>query len=272
MTHSLEPLAPGVYAWLAHEPSHSSTNSGVVVATDGITVIDAGLTPRLAAPLASELGELTPLPVRRLVLTGSHIDLVGGSTAFPLAAVYGSAQTSDHLDQPPKPDVWSRLHPEYAADFVELITRPVTHSVAEPAHLCAASIAVPLGGPQFENLVVQVPGANVVFTGCLASFGMVPLGFDADFSAWITSLDHIAGYGEIFIPAHGPVGGAEELVELRNYLEACVAADGDVSQLSAGPWDGWTNQHFHQINIERAKLLSAGDPSPPPAMLRLLGL
>lgn len=271
VTHSLEPLAAGVYAWLANPGHHHLPNMGVVIAQDGLTVIDAGLTPQLSTPLANELAQLSPLPIRRLVLSSSHIDVVGGSSAFPLAAVYGSGQTSAHLDQEPNPDVWSRLHPSSAADFTDLATRPVTHTVSEAAHLCPASIAVPLSGPQFENLAVQVPGANVVFTGALGTFGVAPLGYDADFPAWISSLDQLAGYGEIFIPANGPVGGIEELTELRNYLEACIGAQGDLAQLAAGPWNQWARPEYHLINVERAHLLASGDPSPPPAMLRLLG-
>ena len=271
MTHTLEALAPGVYAWLADQVHHSHTNSGVVVASDSLTVIDAGLTPALSTALAEQLAALSPLPIKRMVLSSSHIDVVGGSTAFPLAAVYGSAQTSAHLDQPANPDIWKRLHPDYAPDFDELATRPVTHTVAEPAHLCPASIVVPLSGPQFENLAVQVPGANVVFAGALASFGSTPLGYEADFPAWISSVDQLLSFGEIFVPSHGPVGGSEDLAEFRNYLEACVAAGGVASSLASGPWDSWVNPGFHEINVERAHMLSSGDPSPPPSMLRLLG-
>ncbi|MFT7473091.1 MAG: glyoxylase-like metal-dependent hydrolase (beta-lactamase superfamily II) [Verrucomicrobiales bacterium] len=270
VTHELVPLAAGVYAWLAEEPSHSQTNSGAVIASDGLTVIDAGLTPLSAAPFAETLRQLSPLPVRRLVLTGSHIDLVGGSAAFPLAAVYGSSQTSAHLDQPANPGVWSCLHPDYSSEFAELTTRPVTHTVIKAAHLCPASIAVPISGTQFENLAVQVPGADVVFAGALASFGTVPLGFEADFPAWKAALDEVALYGQIFIPAHGPIGGTEEIDVLGHYLQACIDADGELTRLGDGPWSTWTNQSFHPVNVERAAMLGAGDPSPPPSMLTLL--
>ncbi len=270
--HELVPLAPGVYVWLADEFRHSHTNSGVIIAEDGITVVDPGLCPASSVPLAETLAELSPLPVKRILVSGSHIDIVGGSTAFPLAAVYGSGQTSDHLDQPPNPAVWQRLHPLFAAEFDELVTRPVTHMVGEAAHLCPASIAVPLTGPQFENLAVQVPSANVVFTGLLATFGMAPLGFEADFTAWISALDQLAGFGEIFVPSHGPLGGVEELTELRNYLEACVDAKGDLAAMRSGPWNDWEHQEFTPINVERAHMLGQGDASPPPTMLRLLEL
>lgn len=270
--YELVPLAAGVYAWLAENPDHSHANSGVVIAEDGLTVIDPGVCTSTADLLAGALAQLSALPVKRVLVSGSHIDVVGGSSSFPLAAIYGSPQTSDHLDQDPNPAVWQRLHPEFASELEELRTRPVSHMVADAAHLCPASIAVPLAGPQFENLAVQVPSANVVFTGLLASFGMVPLGFEADFEAWIASIDQLSGFGEIFVPSHGPVGGVEELTDLRNYLEACIAADGLVGAMASGPWNDWSHQQFTAINVERAHLLSKGDPSPPSTMLQLLGL
>lgn len=270
MTADLTPIAPGVLAWLVDEPSHSATNSGVVIAADGVTVIDAGPSPKATAPLAEAIAALTESPVRRLVYTGSHIDVVGGGTQFPLAGVYGSGQCSHHLDQPADPEVWKRLHPGH--DFAEVVTRPVSHTVAEAAHLCPASIAVPVAGPQFESLVVQVPSANVVFAGSVATFGVTPLGYEADFPRWIESLDQLLGWGEIFVPAHGPIGGAEEVHALRSYLQAVVAANGDPGAMADGPWTSWTSPEFTAINVERAHMLASGDPSPPPSMLALLGL
>ena len=271
MSASLVPLAAGVYAWLGDDASHDHTNIGVVIAADGLTVVDSGPAPSRSAPLAHELAELTDLPIRRLVYSASHVDQVGGSSSFPLAAVYGSGQTSHHLDQPPAPDVWKALHPALASDYDEISTRPVSHTITEAAHLCPASIAVPLGGFQFENLVVQVPAASVVFAGALASFGTIPLGFEADFPAWIDSLEQIRPLGELIVPGHGPIGGAEDVAVLQDYLAACLAANGDAANMAAGPWDAWANQQFTPINVERAARLAAGDPSPPPSLLQLLG-
>ena len=268
MASELVPIAAGVHAWLVDEHSHSATNSGVVISADGLTVIDAGPNPTMTAPFVEAVAALTELPVRRLVFTGSHIDVVGGGAAFPLAAVYGSGQCSHLLDQPADPTVWGRLHP--TLDFTDVATRPVSHTVSEPAHLCPASIAVPIPGPQFESLVVQVPGANVVFAGSVATFGVTPLGYEADFPRWIETLDQLLGWGEIFVPAHGPIGGTEEVIALRNYLEAVIAANGEPGSMADGPWSSWVDPHLTAINIERAYMLQSGDPGPPPSLLSLL--
>jgi hypothetical protein len=90
--------------------------------------------------------------------------------------------------------------------------------------------------------------------------------------ALISSLDVIAGYGHTFVPGHGPVGGPDELTDLQRYLQAVIDAGGDPARLGRGPWDDWAGAGYHAINVERAAMLAAGDPAPPPSMLRMLGL
>lgn len=262
-------VAPGVALWPG-DGSPGSPNSSVLTDDDGITVVDALLSPIQAAPLAEAVAA-AGTPVKRLVATSSHVEYVGGSSAFPLAAVYGTRQISAHLDQPVNEAGCRQLYPGHAAEFDELTTRPVSHTVTEPAWVSASAVAVPLAGELAENLVVQIPEHGVVVCGALASFGTTPLAFDGDPARWADSLDVVLGYGSVFVPGHGPVGGERELRELQGYLRRCVEADGDASRIGPGPWDSWHARHFDIVNVERAAMLAAGDPTPPPTMLRLLG-
>lgn len=266
----LSEIAPGVLMW-SGAGTHGSPNATVLVDDDGLTVVDALLSPVQAAPLADACAQLGP-PVRRLVVSSSHVEYVGGSSMFPLAAVFGTPQISAHLDQPLNADGCARLFPDHAHEFDELSTRPVSHTVAEPAWVSATGVAVPLAGELAENLAVQIPEQGVVACGALASFGTTPLLFDGHPQQWIESLDVLLGYGSVFIPGHGPPGGAPEIGDLRQYLAACVEAQGDVSRLGSGPWDAWHDRDYDEVNVERAAMLAAGDTSPPPSMLRLLGL
>lgn len=266
----LTEIAPGVGLWQG-AGGPGEPNAVVVVDDDGLTVIDALLSPVQAEPFAAAC-DAVGLPVRRLVATSSHVEYVGGSTRFPLAGVYGTPQISAHLDQPPNIDGYRRLFPAHAAEFDELVTRPVSHMVTEPAWISATAVAVPLAGELDQNLCVQVPDQGVVACGALASFGTTPLLFDGDPSAWIASLEVILGYGSVFVPGHGPVGDAEDIRALQAYLRACVEARGDVARLGRGPWDTWLAREYDAVNVERAAMLASGDPAPPPSMLRLLGL
>ena len=265
-------ITDDVHVWLG-EGRLDSPNAGVVVDDDGLTVVDALLHPAQAAAFAASLDRFG-CPVRRLVLTSSHVPFAGGSAVFKLAGVYGSAATSANLDLPPNVAGYQHLFPAHASQFVDLATRKVSHVVQQAAWLSQKVIAAPLPGHQSPNLVVQVPHANVVFAGALCAFGAHPLGFEADIDAWIDSLDQLSQWGEVVVPGVGPVGGAEELAELRAYLAAvrdAATRSGDAAALAAGPWNTWADAAFAEVNVERAALLSRSDTSPPPSALHLFG-
>lgn len=268
---SLHEVADGVLAWIEPSPRFGAPNSAAVIEADGITVIDAGTVPSQVEPFAAELTTLE-IPVRRLVYTSSHIEYVGGSSLYPLAAVYGSPEISAHLEQPPNTVGYQHLLPEHRNELAELTTRAVTHVVREPAWISARAVAVPIGGQMHENLVVQVPDVGVVLAGAMCSFGVTPAGFGGDPSAWIAGLDQVLGYGSVFVPGHGPVGSEPDVRLLQAYLGACVAAEGRVEGVAAGPWDDWASSEFGPANVERAAMLARGDDSPPPSILTLMGL
>ncbi len=271
---SLLNLAPGVFAWLQERPGHGVPNAGLVLEADGATVIDSLCVPSQYEPFATAAEEFG-FPLRRLVLTGDHIEFAGGTSRFKLAAIYGSESASAHLDQPPNPAVYRALYPAVADEFADdLVTRPVSHVVADATRLTQALTVLPAVGQSARNLVVHIPDAGILFGGALCSFGVTPLAFDGDPGAWATTLNELAALAPLVVPGRGPVGGEEELAAQAAYLRACVAAAGDPARIPSGPWDTWTGRHWDEVNVERAAMLAAGhDPNePPPSMLRAAGL
>ncbi|MCU0267650.1 MAG: MBL fold metallo-hydrolase [Acidimicrobiales bacterium] len=264
-------LAPGVSAWLQQPASHDLTNAGVIVDDDGITVVDTLLTPSLAKAFDEQLAELG-LPVRRAVYTSSHVAFTGGSSVFWRAARYGRSLTSAVLDTPPNLGAIARLHPGWADELAGLSTRPVSHTVDTAAYLTASHLVVPTQGQQAQNLVVLVPGADVLFAGAMACIGVTPNAFDGDPLAWADALGELAELASVVVPGIGPVGAPDDLVVLQAYLYACVEAEGDPGAVPSGPWDAWRDRHLDEVNVERAALLARGDDGVPPSMLRLLGL
>jgi glyoxylase-like metal-dependent hydrolase (beta-lactamase superfamily II) len=271
MTGTMVELAPGVAAWMSDEPAHDAPNAGAVVESDGVTVIDTMLVPSQATPLL-EVVQGWGVPIRRCVYTSSHVESVGGSSVFWMAARYGRSHTSSLLDQPASGDALAALHPAHAIELAELVTRPVSHTVSEPVWLTPALQLLPTAGHQAENLVVLAPGADVLFAGAMACFGSTPNCFDGSPMAWSEALDALRELATIVVPAVGPLGGTEELDDLAGYLRACVEAEGDPTAVEAGPWDRWTGRDLDEVNVERAAMLADGDASVPPTMLRRLGL
>lgn len=269
---SLDALGPGVYAWVQSPAGHGRTNAGVVVDDDGVTIVDTLMTRSQWEPFGDAVDALGR-PIRRVVLTSSHIEFVGGTPRFWSAARYGRAQTSAHLDQPPNVAGYRRLFPDFAGELRDdLVTKPVTHVVDEAAWLTPAAVAVPVGGQQTENLVVQVPGADVLFGGAMCCFGVTPNAFDGNPEVWADTLGDLAELATTVVPGIGPVGGADDLLVQQAYLYACVEAAGDPGAIPPGPWDDWTDRDLDEVNVERAALLAEGRDEVPRSMLARLGL
>jgi glyoxylase-like metal-dependent hydrolase (beta-lactamase superfamily II) len=268
----LESLGGTALVWLQTPHGHGRPNAGVVVDDDGVTVIDTLLVPSQATALAGAIADADVGPVRRAVYTSSHAEYTGGSGVFRFAARYGSPQTSAAMDTPPNVAAFKRLHPEVAEEFDDLGTRPVSHTVDAAAWITSSVCLVPTGGQMAENLVAFVPSADTLYAGAMCCFGVTPNCFDGDPLRWADALGDLAELAGRVVPGLGRVGGPADIVALQAYLWACAEADGDVTRLTNGPWSTWADRHFDAVNVERAAMLAAGDPSVPPSMLRLVGL
>ena len=264
-------LTDGAYVWLGTPAHHGAPNAGVIVDDDGITVVDTLLVPSQSSALADVLATFD-VPVRRAVYTSSHAEYTGGSQTFRFAARYGSPQTSALMDAPANTEAFKRLHPEVADEFDDLDTRPVSHTVDAAVWLTTSVCLVPTGGQMDQNLVAFVPGAETLFAGAMCTFGVTPNCFDGDPVRWAEALGDLAELAPRIVPGLGHVGGPDDLLALQAYLWACAEANGDPTRLADGPWETWSDRQFDVVNVERAAMLAAGDPSPPPSMLRLLGL
>jgi len=269
---TLVPLDAGIHAWLADRPGDGHPNAGLVVDADGATAIDSLCTPAQAQAFVAAADALG-VRIRRTVLTASTVEFVGGTSALTMSGMYGRRQTSVHLDQPPTPDVYRRLFPDVAGEIDDdLVTKPVSHVVTEPAWLTPSVRLEPVAGPQAECLVAVLPAAGICFAGAMASFGTTPRCYQGDPARWADELDRVLDLAPVVVPGHGPIGGEEEVRDLQGYLRACVAADGDVRALPPGPWDAWRHREHDEVNVERAALLARGEDRIPDAMLRAAGL
>jgi cyclase len=270
-TNTLHPLADGVYVWLQPGGESGVSNAGVVVDDDGVTVIDTLMVRSQWEPFAAAVHALGG-PIRRVVLTHAHIDHVGGTKAFPAAAVFGSEQTSmllDHVEMPL--DAYKAFMPAFTAGFDELAelgTRKVTHLVTDGAQLTSRVELIPATGHTSGDVMVLVDDADVLFAGDLCFFGVTPLAFQGDPATWAATLDAIADLATTIVPGHGPVGSEDDVRVLAEYLRHCVSGT-----IPPGPWDSWLERAERDpINIQRAALLREGRDEMPPAMLEAIGL
>jgi glyoxylase-like metal-dependent hydrolase (beta-lactamase superfamily II) len=162
---SIEPLNGGVY--LAR--GGSGANAGFVVTRDEVVVIEAKMTRDSAQEMLAEIRKLTPLPVRRVILTHSDGDHVNGLAGFPKGlAILAHPNTRKDMEaafQDPKlSDLKAYLPTETVAGDRMLQIGGVTFSLRYfgPAHTSG-------------DLVVHLPAQKIAFIGDLAFTGRDPL-------------------------------------------------------------------------------------------------
>src|SRR3954453_2993994 len=249
-TRTLHELADGVWVWLQPGGESGISNAGVIADDDGLTVIDTLMVRSQWEPFAAAVKDLGQT-VKRVILTHAHIDHVGGTSAFRNAMVLGSPMTSELLDQEMPVGGYKNFMPAFTEGFDELAvlgTRPVSHLVTDAAQLTTRIEVLPARGHTDGDLMVLVGDADILFAGDLCFFGVTPLAFQGDPAAWADVLDVVGELAETIVPGHGPVGGAAEVAELRDYLRCCVEG-----AVPPGPWDSWLERAERDaINIEKA--------------------
>ncbi|MBN8281091.1 MAG: MBL fold metallo-hydrolase, partial [Gammaproteobacteria bacterium] len=71
-------VGDGIYA----ATGYASNNMGFVVTTEGVVVIDTGMTPALGREFLAAIREVTDQPIRYVIFTHYHYDHVDGASAF----------------------------------------------------------------------------------------------------------------------------------------------------------------------------------------------
>ena len=209
---SVQQLAPNVY-WA----SGGGGNSGIVIGTTGVVVIDAKTTPAAGKALLDEIAKLTPKPVTHVILTHSDGDHVNGLASFPagvtviahqgakreldtaLAAGGRGAPPSDHMPT----QVITRNAERLTLDGVNIELRHWA-----PAHTSG-------------DLVVYLPAQRIVFTGDIITNRpdpLIHLQKSGSSAGWITTTQGILGLdADKFVPGHGdPQTKAEIQSELAS--------------------------------------------------------
>jgi len=222
MPSFLELVAPGVWVHSTiREVKGFGTvlSNGLVVASgDEALLVDAGWGEepvRETRLILAETGRVSGASVRRAVFSHHHADSVEGIEALREVGIptHASSMTADLMDVAGwgRPDSLLTQGDSWALSYGD---RQLEVFYAGPGHTV-------------DNVVVYVPSARVLYTGCLVRPGESnSLGntADADIEVWAESVARVReryrGRVDIVVPSHGPPGGPEFLDHTIELVEA----------------------------------------------------
>src|SRR5882757_824581 len=282
----LQAMAPGVYVQRGADGAASTANRGavanlgVLVGPTGVIVVNTGSSRAHGEALLAAVARLTDRPVVLAIVTQASPDQVLGNSAFSGRGIAVLA----HRDT----DSFMREHCDACvADVKSQADNDALASthVAWPTRLSEGSQTLSVGGRTLQILYLgwtKQPGclavldasSGVLFTGDMASFGVVPQTQLGHLPAWIDAVGQLQALAPaLVVPGHGAPGPAAGLVSMREYLQALLddtraayqRGDGlmeTVEQLSLPRFRSWAlydtqhrrNVHFTYLQIEEQEL------------------
>jgi glyoxylase-like metal-dependent hydrolase (beta-lactamase superfamily II) len=204
------------------------SNAGFVVTDDGVVVFDALGTPALGRAMIAAIRKITPLPIKRVIVSHYHADHIYGLQAFKAAGVQIWAQRNAQLYLN-SGQATERL----AQRRVDLYPWVDENTVVVPPDLWLdGDTSFRMGGLTFvliysegahspEDIMLYVQEDRLLFAGDLIFAGRVPFVGNADSAGWLKAMDKmIALHPAAVVPGHGPASRDVErdLALTRDYL------------------------------------------------------
>ena len=219
----------GMSALGSPENQNFISNAGVVVAPEGVIVIDGLGSPSLAQRLFDEIRKITDKPVTYVIVTHYHADHVYGLQTFKAkgARIIAQENGKDYLNS-------DTAQLRLQASRQELAPWIDETTVLVPADIWVSeNQSMQLSGMQFDliqvgpahtpdDLAIYVPQEKVLFAGDLMFSGRIPYVGSADSAGWIRSLDKLVPLKPRWVvPGHGVYSADAEsdLRFTRDYLQ-----------------------------------------------------
>ena len=219
----------------AAKSASSSANGGFVIGDDGVAVIDTFNNAEAARQLLAEIRRRTSLPVKFVVNTHHHPDHVAGNGVF--------ADTSATILAHRNVRAWIRTENlRFVDDRTPPDIKTWLQGLTPPSAVYTDRVDLYLGKRQLQvrffpghtggDSVVFVPDARVTFAGDLLWRHILPTTIDGTTADWIATLDTLARTRprDTFIPGHGGVAKAQDVVALRDFFTRLRTLVGDAQR------------------------------------------
>jgi len=204
------------------------SNAGFVITPAGVVVFDSLGTVPLAEALIAQIRKLTPVPIKRVIVSHYHADHVYGLQAFKAigAEIWAHEGGKEYFAS----DELERRLAQRREELFPWVDE--TTKVLPPDRWLSGDEDFELGGVQFavrfvgpahspEDLALFIPQDNMLFAGDLVFKGRVPYVGAADSNSWLASLDKLLAFNaKVMVPGHGGVShnAKKDLTLTRDYL------------------------------------------------------
>ena len=221
-------VADGVYALIGSTEDFSTANggnivnTGFIVGSSGVIVIDSGPSLRYGEQLRQAIAAVTPLPVVLVINTHHHPDHVLGNQAFATETLAALAETRSALDAEGEAllENMYRLTGEWMRGTATV--PPERKLAAGPLDAGGRRLElIALSGHTVADLAVLDLATGTLFAGDIVFWKRAPTTPHADIGDWLQALDRLEAVSfKQLVPGHGPVASdSAPIAQTRTWLQ-----------------------------------------------------
>jgi len=230
-------LAEGVYAYTAQ----GDPNTGIIVGDDCCMVVDTQATPLMARDVIARVRQVTPKPIRYVLLSHYHAVRVLGASAYDAHQVIAHEATRKLIVERGAEDMASEIgrFPRLfrGQDTIPGLTTPtLTFTDRLTLHLGKRKVEIwsPGRGHTAGDTVAFVPDAGVLFSGDLVEQHSACYCGDAFLREWPETIERMMSIGPwSVVPGRGEaITGKQPILEAFEMTELFVTMLYDTARSS----------------------------------------
>lgn len=269
-------VAAGVYLLpgLAGAPSVANQgrvgNAGFIVGRSGVMAIDTGTSHRHGQALLAAIAQVTPLPVRLVLVTHVRQEFLFGASAFQARGIPVHMQRNAAALMAARcENCLKTLRAELGEDAMRGTVVPKPDVLFDETHVVET-----IGRPVLVQQHGQASGpgdssafdvrSGTLFAGGLLDNRRIPDIQDSDLDSWRQALGGLRTLRiDTIVPGHGPAAGAELIATQQRYLaqleQRCATLLKEGAALSDVPdavdlpefrrWDQYDTVHRRNASI-----------------------
>ena len=225
------PIAEGVYSFIGEQadftPSNGGNivNTGFIVGTEGVVVIDTGPSRRYGEQMRAAIARITPKPIALVINTHHHPDHFLGNQAFADAPIGALAETGKGIAS--EGDAFAENLFRLTGDWMSGTELKAPDQTLQAGPLKAGGrslILLALKGHTDADLAVFDEDSATLFAGDLVFNLRAPTTPHANLAHWKDALQALDAFMKdhrvrALVPGHGPIArDARPIAWTRDWL------------------------------------------------------